>query len=444
MSAPAHARPGDEDIAVLDERPRQSALPRSRPRHLWWWSVLLIVPYLVLGLSWVFSNPPGAAPDEGDHLVKALGVARFDIGTTYLGPPTGPSKAQSRNASIARVVKIPRALDPKGFHCFAFQSAVSAACLPSSDSGVTGTVARYTPMGAYPPFVYLPIGAAALTAPNPARAFYLGRLAVLAMSSGLLLLGVSYLLRWVGAAAVVGMVVAITPMAAFCFSILSTSGVELAGALAVSCVAAVALVRPQSVLSRSAHLTLAIAGSALVLSRQMGVVVCGVLVLLTLFAAGPGIVRRLLKEHRPTFFVAVIALLSSVAAITWWERSFDHPNQLGSPLDFGAWQGFLYDAPVTMETAVGKFGWLDTPLPTWAIIVWTTVAATLVGAALLLERWRSRTVILTLVAVTAVVSYVTYAVVFHPVSAFLQGRDVLALFIGVPVIAGVVLTSRLA
>lgn len=444
MSAPAHSlRRSDIADRGRDQEASRTGGVHGGPQHLWLWSVLLVVPYLLLGLAWAFSNPPGAAPDEGDHLVKSLGVARFDIGTRYLGPPTGPTRQQSRNASLARVVSIPRALDPVGFHCFAFRSTVSAACLPSSVAGVTGTVERYTPMGSYPPYLYLPVGVAAHAADNPSRAFHFGRLAVLAMSCALLLLAVAYLLRWVGAGAILGLVVAITPMAAFCFAILSPSGVELTGALAVAAVAGVALVRPESVLSRSAHLTLAVPGSLLVLSRQMGVVACGLLVLATLFAAGPTVLRRLVKEHRPSFLFAVVALLTSVAAITWWERTFDNPNQLGSPVEHGALRGFLQQLPALMETGVGKFGWLDTPLPTWAVITWAAVAVTLVGAALMLGTWRARTVVLTLLAVAVLVSYVTYAVVFYPVSAFLQGRDVLSLVIGVPVIAGVVLSTRM-
>lgn len=445
MSAPAHSMRRND---ILDDAVGEPARPtvshRPRPKHLWWWSVLLVVPYLLLGLSWVFSNPAGAAPDEADHLVKALGVARFDIGTKYLGPPAGPKKGQSRNASLARVVTIPRALDPEGFRCFAFKSTQSAACLPPSVPGVTGTVDRFTPMGSYPPFLYLPVGVAAHLADNPTRAFHLGRLAALAMSCALLLIGVAYLLRWVGAGAVVGLVVAITPMAAFCFSILSTSGVEIAGAVAVATVAGVALVRPESILSRSAHLTLLAAGCTLILSRQMGVVACGLLVLATLFAAGPSVLLRLLKEHRASFVVTAVAMLGSVAAVTWWERTFDHPNQLGHPLEPGAWPAFLQQFPAVLETGVGKFGWLDTPLPTWAIIVWTVTAVTLVGAALMLGTWRSRVVVLALLAVALVISYTTYAVVFYPITAFLQGRDVLSLVIGVPVIAGVVLSTRLA
>lgn len=442
MSAPAHSLHRRDTGVSGPPEPRVVAAARA-PRHLWTWSVLLVVPYLLLGLSWVFSNPPGAAPDETDHLVKSLGVAHWDIGTLYLGPPLNSSKVQSRNASIARVVTIPRTLDPVGFDCFKFRSTVSAACLPSTVTRVPGTVDRYTPVGSYPPYLYLPVGAAASLADNPARAFHLGRLAVLGMSCGLLLLAVGYLLRWVGAAAVVGVVAAITPMTLFSFSILSPSGVELSGALAVAAVAGVALIRPESVLSRSAHVTLTIAGCLLVLSRQMGVVTCGLLVLATLFAARPAVLRRLVREHRPSFVVTVVALLTSVAAITWWERTYDHPNQLGTPANGGAVGGFLQELPALLETGVGKFGWLDTPLPTWAVIVWTVVTVTLVGIALLLGGWRARTVMLTLLAVGVIVSYVTYAVVFYPVSAFLQGRDVLSLVIGVPVVAGVVLTTRL-
>ena len=212
--APAHARTRDE-LTIVDQSPAPPVPARPAVRRLWLWSALLVLPYLLLGLAWVFSNPPNAAPDEVAHLVKSLGVGRLDIGTQYTGPPVNQSTGQIRNASIARVVTIPKALNPIGYDCFAFRPNQSAACLPHEVPGVPGTVAQVTPMGAYPPYIYLPIGVAALTADTPPHAFYMGRLAVLAMSAILLLLGFSYLLRWVGPGALVGMIVGIVPMAMF-------------------------------------------------------------------------------------------------------------------------------------------------------------------------------------------------------------------------------------
>jgi hypothetical protein len=444
VSAQAEVRASDTGDAYPDESSNKAIAVSKRRRHLWLWAVLLVIPYLLLGMAWVFSNPPSAAPDEADHLIKALGVARLNIGTPYTGAPRGPSPGQSRNASIARVVPIPRALNPAGFDCTARKSTVSAACLPTSWTGGSGIVDAYTTMGSYPPFTYLPIGLVARTADNPARAIHLGRLAVLVMSSGLLVLGMSYLLRWVGPAAAIGPIVALTPMAVFCTAILSTSGVELTSAVTLACVAGVTLVKPKSLLSRSAHWTAAIAGSALLLSRQLGLISGALLLLVILFAAGTAVIRQLLKEHRPSFIGAVVALVVSGAATAWWEHTYDHPNQLGSPLHLLEVRGFLRFFPATMQSGVGNFGWIDTPLPNWTVFVWVAVAVTLVGAALILGHWRSRTILLGLLGIGVVVSYVTYAIVFYPVHSGLQGRDVLALFIGVPVIAGVVLSSRLA
>ena len=33
------------------------------------WAVLVVLPYLLLGVIWACTNPPDAAPDEHDHLI---------------------------------------------------------------------------------------------------------------------------------------------------------------------------------------------------------------------------------------------------------------------------------------------------------------------------------------------------------------------------------------
>ena len=58
-------------------------LPRGTPART---AALFVVPYLLLMLAWGMSNPPGAAPDEADHLIKALGVGQLEVGTKFTGP----------------------------------------------------------------------------------------------------------------------------------------------------------------------------------------------------------------------------------------------------------------------------------------------------------------------------------------------------------------------
>ena len=93
---------------------------------------LLVAGYSLLVLAWVFSNPPGAAPDEPSNYVKAVAVGSGQ----FLGRPgdypasagaafglTGPRLA--RASLTTRWVQIPFRLAPEGFACDAFLPAVT-------------------------------------------------------------------------------------------------------------------------------------------------------------------------------------------------------------------------------------------------------------------------------------------------------------------------------
>jgi hypothetical protein len=84
---------------------------RRRPRP-WRWAALFVGAYTILGVAWAGSNPPSAAPDEPDHLIKAIGMGRLDIGDDYDEPlPEDPILVR-RNLSITRLVDVPADLVP--------------------------------------------------------------------------------------------------------------------------------------------------------------------------------------------------------------------------------------------------------------------------------------------------------------------------------------------
>ena len=147
---------------------------------------LFVLPYVLLGLWWALANPAIAAPDEDAHLVKALGMARFDIGVPNPAAPVSSHPVDVRNASITRVVEIPGRLDPTGYACFIFKPEATAACQPTTPRTPEGDVAAATTLGAYPPFLYPVAGWVASLGSDPASADRLGRLVVLAASALLL------------------------------------------------------------------------------------------------------------------------------------------------------------------------------------------------------------------------------------------------------------------
>ena len=85
---------------------------------------------------------------------------------------------------------MPANLAPDGYSCSVFQPDVTAACLPHNVATGDELVERTTPVGAYPVFLYVPMGLATLAADSPTRAFQLARLVAVLMSMVLLYLAV--------------------------------------------------------------------------------------------------------------------------------------------------------------------------------------------------------------------------------------------------------------
>lgn len=406
------------------------------------WALLWVLPYLLFGVVWVFTNPPGAAPDETDHLIKAIAAGRLDIGVTFTGQ-LGEDLVSQRSSSTARTVNIPANLAPDGFLCTAFQPDVTAACLPTSPVGGPELVERTTTVGAYPLFGYVPMGIATRFADTPQQAIHLARLVSLLMSVGLLFLAAWHLTRWMGRGAAVGLAVGVTPMAIFAASSVSTSGVEIFSAAAVAAVVVVSGKRPATLADPGTLAVLTISASALVLSRQLGAVTFVVLAVVALLRGGARVVWEQLRLGRWPMIATLIVVGLSCVSLLVWEIRYDHPALTGSLFSAGAFGAYIDQSFVYVSKGVGWFGWLDTPLPGPAIALWVYVAVTMIGGAILLGRRADRWTLIGLFVVIAAVAYVTHATVFYPVAAGLQGRHMLPIFMILPTFAGVVLAEHL-
>ena len=416
----------------------------QRPGRHWSAAALFVAPYLVLMLVWAFTNPPAAAPDEPAHLIKALGMATFDIGSKYAPPDQPFSLGMQRNNSISRVIGVPANLAPSAvFGCELTQPKVSAGCI-RPQKPVTATDTRYLvdPLGSYPPFLYPPMGWAARLGSDSAQAYLFARLFCVLASSLLLLLGSAHLIRSLGRNALLGAFVALTPTVIFCDSATTTSGIEIAAAFATACIVVVGIRVPGTLAERGTQLLLAGVGSTLILSRQLGVVTFALLAGLLLIRVGPTIFLNLLRRPRAAFVGSAGILAVAATALLLWERAYDHPVNVGAAFNPAAFGSYVGNSFSVLRSGVALFGWLDTTIPPWFVAAWVVVSAVLVGLAVLLGNTRDRWTILLWLAGVVLVGYFTYATVFYPVRASLQGRHLLAVFMIVPLLAGVVVLEQ--
>lgn len=99
----------------------------------------------------------------------------------------------------------------------------------------------------------------------------------------------------------------------------------------------------------------------------------------------------------------------------------------------GASLGLTSDRAVQM---IGRFGWLDTWVPTVTVMVWAGAVGALVLAGLLFGSWRQRLAVVWLVALLVIVPPVIESLQAHRVGFFWQGRYLLPLAVGLPIVAG--------
>ena len=267
---------------------------------------------------------------------------------------------------------------------------------------------------------------------------------MLAASVLLLWLACWHLVRWLGARSLVGVAVLLTPMAVFCLGILNTSAVEILGAAGMAAVVAVYARRPESLAHTATQAVVLVSGTALVLSRQLGIVTMAVLTAVLLLLGGWRDVWAGLRERRPVTWAAVLVPALSTVAVSVWELRYDHPVLLGPWLSIDSFRGFREQWMQLIQESVGWFGWLDVRPPYAVNLVWFAAAV-----ALVVHRASSSATAATassssvMLLVVLLVSYLTYSRVFFPINAGLQGRHVLPIVALVPIWSGVVVAERL-
>ena len=217
--------------------------------------LLLAGSLVAFGAAWLMATPPGSAPDEGAHYVKAIGAAAatsvggrhtatgrqrqtfFRQGASATSASSGfvqaaRTPAARWQARTRRQFRIPRKLVASGFGCTAFSRETTGACTDAPHpTPATGEVPTY--VGTYQPYVYVPVGAVMRLGPDPRGALRAGRGATLLICA-VLLLGAALWVMWDPRGprtSLLGWSLAVSPMVVFVSTVLSPSGPEIAGAI---------------------------------------------------------------------------------------------------------------------------------------------------------------------------------------------------------------------
>lgn len=414
-------------------------------------AVSLLGFFVSLLVAWAIANPFGGFPDELDHYVRSVSLSQGQ----WVGQP-GPLAPQPTVRSCCgpsstaaywvtqgnRIVSIEPALAPENLSC---DERLASRRLPdcgSTSGGIIGAE-RITTMGTIEPVGYLAPALAVAIGPNsPEWAFRLARLGdvfVAALVLWLVVMAVARskasLLRFAG------MALAVTPMAAFVMSSGSPNATEVAGAIGAWCTALI-VTAPGERPSRWAWGGLALSIALLVLSRSLGPVWILSIAAVVVVLRGPRSLLRAVRDQRRQWLVIVAVTVTTAAITIAWERLVQPKVDLDVGFGLSQLPGAIADVPRIAQETIGNFGPLQIPLPIAVTAAWAVLLIGAVVAALVVGTWRERLALIMACGLILAFTILIAAFVLRQNGFGLQGRHVLPMVVGVPILAAEVLVLR--
>jgi hypothetical protein len=415
---------------------------RSSTRRVWWTSFVLVA--LLSGL-WALANPPFAAPDEPAHVIRAVALDQGQLtGRTASRRELKELNLTDRNDYL--IVRAPEIYGKASDSlCFVHKETVTAACLQFDGSSRDADEGTY--VARHPPAYYAVVGAVSWVGRPGTGSVYAMRFITALMGAAFVATAVTALRRSIAPKLLaVGLAIAITPMVIFVMSTVNPSAPEIAASLAFWVCGLLLFQHARDQVDKWLVTATGIAGCVLALSRQLGPLWIGLIVLTILGVSGRTALRNLARSNWARMW-AFFVVASSVAQIGW--------DLIVKPLDVTRSGNARTDDAMTeiirltfgqtvirYREMIGWFGWLDTPAPALTWIPWAIVLGLLVFAVAVWVTRRQVAVLLALVVATILVPVAIESATFSDAGTFTwQGRYTLPLAVGIPLLAGVALST---
>ena len=398
-------------------------------RVFWWsWSALWL-----LAAIWAVANPLMASPDEPAHVVRAASLVRGQ-----LLEPDGDWGSQVEVPYFYHLVNAYPT-------CYMFDPTETGVCDVAVGRPVTETTESGTTAGRYNPLYYAVVGIPTLLPPGDG-VLYLMRLLSAALCTFLVALGLRSVAQTAAPAWVVlGIAGALAPMAVFLFSTVNPAAVETAAAIALWCQLLTLLRHPDPERTAQRMAGIAVSATVLVNARGLSLLYAAVIVATVLLVSPWSAARAVLRTRRTWPSFAVIAVAGAAAA-TWVLVS----NSLGSggavlhpDLTFlTAAKTTLLSTPAYVSNMVGQFGWTDTDLDPAVLMAFAAAGGLALILALAVGTGRERLVFGGLAVATVALPVLIQASQAQYLGIIWQGRYVLPIAVGLPLLAGYVLAAQ--
>jgi hypothetical protein len=330
--------------------------------------------------------------------------------------------------------------------CFQYKPTVPAGCQPPLN-GSTHDVTVETYVGRYSPFYYVFVGLPTLAFVS-AKGIWAARLVSGALSAALLALAITSLRRCRGAPLLAaGLGVAITPMALYLAAVVNPSGLEIASAISAWAAAMALASLPPDKVSPSAVGALGASLTVLVMSRAL-TPLWAAFIAAAFFLIGPLTPARVLLRRRVVKYWLAVCGAAVVASLVWDVAANPFLTRPGAPLPPGTDQAqivwlALERLDLLVTSSIGRFGWLDTPSPYGVIVAWVGALGAVVLLGVCLARRRGALAIAgNLVAWLAIPTVIAISGARHD-GILGQGRDYMALAVGIPIMAAFLVGDRI-
>jgi hypothetical protein len=359
-------------------------------RRAWSAPAVATLAFVVLGLAWALSTPPGAAPDEPSHYIRMVGLARGDLVGERVDPATPTPGALPTPEAIARMNReagrydVPRLLTPPE-PCNAFRPELPFACPWSPVDSPSGSYISYH--ARYLPGAYVVPAAVSRVGGTMWQTLFAGRVGFLLQATALLVVVATAIrarcsvLGRLSTGSAVVLTMSVTPLVVFMAGTLAPNGTELLAVAACTASAMVLTVRWSSRWLWCAAICSVVASWSRDLGAPTVVLALGAVALVepSLGAA--------LRSHRGEVRMPVlVAATGAVSAVVW--QLFNKVSILRWP---GSWSEVatgLAEVGYVVPASVGLVGWLDTRVHPLVENGWVVIAA--LGAGAVLTRVAAR------------------------------------------------------
>ena len=427
------ARDADHDREYQPVLGESLSTPSRRPRRAVRWTTSFALLFLLIE-AWSLATPLMASPDEPAHTIKAAAVARGEFYGT-------PARATKQGPSSEITVRVPENIAGLGAlpSCYATHPNVPASCAPTPGAS-TREVNTATTAGRYEPLYYGIVGLPSLLWPSNTGIWLMrlvsGLLSALFLASALESAAACKkrrLLVW-------GVAGAMTPMVLFMAGTINPNGLEASSAICLW-TSGIALLAEQSVVAdRRLLARVGISAAVLVQVRGLSPLWLFLIAIALVVLAGRSQLAELSRDRVARIWAAVLAL--SCAFTAWWLIRYDPlallptghlppkhasvSSVIANSIGFS--DGFVREM-------IGVVGWLDVPIPSVAYYGWIAIVFMLLGLGLFLGRRPYVVVLVGLLVLTVVIPIVFEAANAHTLGYVWQGRYILPLAAGIPLVA---------